>query len=76
MSSIVVEPQLSERLKSQSEPAELVDASGNVLGHFVPVSSRYASEWVPELDRAGFEAALAEGGGVSTAELLALLGRP
>lgn len=76
MSHIVLDPVMSERLKSQAEPTDLVDSSGFLLGRFTPATvSEYPTNWVPDLDRAGFEAALAGGAGVSTAELLTRLGR-
>lgn len=57
MTQIIVDASLSSRLLSLSQPVELCDRSGQVLGRFVPLID--LSEWEPlspdvseeELDR-------------------------
>ena len=75
MTQIVVDTNLSSQLLTLTQPAELCDQSGQVLGRFVPLIN--LSEWEPlspdiseaELDRR----AKSEGKRYTTAEVLAHL---
>jgi hypothetical protein len=75
VTQIIVDANLSNQLLELSQPAELCDRSGQVLGRFVPLINR--SEWEPlspdiseeELDRR----AKSKEKRYSTAEVLAHL---
>jgi hypothetical protein len=45
VTQIIVDPNLSNQLLALSQPAELCDRSGQVLGRFVPLIN--LSEWEP-----------------------------
>jgi len=78
MTQIIVDASLSNQLLALSQPAELCDNSGQVLGRFVPLIN--LAEWEPlspdvseeELDRR----AKSKEKRYTTAEVLARLEKP
>ena len=78
MPQVILEAGVSSRLNSLTQPTELCDPSGRVIGRFVPLIN--LSEWEPvspdiseaELDRR----AKSNETRFATAEVLARLGNP
>ncbi len=69
MVRIVVDPATQARMEGLQMVADLCDASGRVLGRFVPVQQELILE--PQISREELRRREAEGGGRSLAEILA-----
>jgi len=69
MVRIVVDPAMQSRLEGLQVVAELCDASGRVLGRFVPVQQEVILE--PQISEEELRRREAEGGGRPLADILA-----
>ncbi len=65
MSQMVIDTQLSEKLRALAAPVEFVDESGRVLGRYVPVSAG------PRISEEELARRRQEPGGRTLAEIMA-----
>ncbi|MCA9028535.1 MAG: hypothetical protein KDA86_25220 [Planctomycetaceae bacterium] len=75
MTQITFDPSTIAQLGELTQPVEIVNDSGQVLGLFSPVMSPpYEDSWIPPMSQPEFETAVSDGPGLTTDELLLRLG--
>jgi hypothetical protein len=72
MSRITIDAALSEQLRGLAQPVELCDASGKVLGRYVPTPTVKDPRMEPQIDDAELERRkLQDGKGRTLSEIMA-----